>query len=50
VRPLREATLEFRKEYIRRALLQTGGNQTRAAELLGLQRTFLNRLIREYGL
>jgi DNA-binding NtrC family response regulator len=50
IRPLRDAVQDFRKEYIARALARNGGNQTRAAEQLGLQRTFLNRLIKEYGL
>jgi DNA-binding NtrC family response regulator len=36
----------FKKELIRRALEQSKGNQTRAAELLGLQRTYLARLIK----
>ncbi len=48
--PLREAVQQFRRDHIARALARTGGNQTKAAQLLGLQRTFLNRLIREYGL
>ncbi|MDM7914029.1 MAG: sigma-54 dependent transcriptional regulator, partial [Candidatus Eisenbacteria bacterium] len=48
--PLREAMQDFKREYIRQALARAGGNQTRAAEALGLQRTFLNRLIREMGL
>jgi DNA-binding NtrC family response regulator len=46
---LKEATLEFRKGYIRKALARTGGNQKEAAELLQIQRTFLNRLIKQYG-
>jgi DNA-binding NtrC family response regulator len=46
--PLKDALRHFRKEYIRRALARAGGNQTKAAEDLGLQRTFLNRLIKEY--
>ncbi|MBI5836403.1 MAG: sigma-54-dependent Fis family transcriptional regulator [Candidatus Eisenbacteria bacterium] len=50
VLPLHDAVLQFKKEHIARALAQCGGNQTRAAELLGLQRTFLNRLIKELGL
>ena len=48
--PLREAVHAFKREHIARALAHTGGNQTRASELLGLQRTFLNRLIKEFGL
>ena len=48
--PLKEAEVRFRKTHIARALARNGGNQTRAAEELGLQRTFLNRLIKELGL
>jgi PAS domain-containing protein len=33
-----------------RESVRVRGNQTKAAEQLGLQRTFLNRLIKEYGL
>jgi DNA-binding NtrC family response regulator len=49
-RPLREAVHQFKKDYIARVLAEAGGNQTRAAEILGIQRTFLNRLIKELGL
>lgn len=41
---------EYRRRLIREALERNGGNQTRAAEELGLQRTYLARLIRTYGL
>ena len=41
---------EFRRRAIREALEECGGNQTRAAEKLGLQRTYLARLIRQFGL
>lgn len=50
VRPLKEAEHDFRRDYIARALARNGGNQTKAAEQLGLQRTFLNRLIKELGI
>ena len=40
----------YRKQVIEEALAATGGNQTRAAERLGLQRTYLARLIRKYGI
>ncbi len=36
----------FKRNLIRRALERAGGNQTRAAETLGLQRTYLARLIK----
>jgi len=48
--PLKEAETKFRRTHIAHALARCGGNQTRAAEELGLQRTFLNRLIKELGL
>ena len=37
----------FKTELIRRALGATGSNRTYAARLLGLQRTYLHRLMRE---
>ncbi|MEM7308329.1 MAG: sigma-54 dependent transcriptional regulator [Planctomycetota bacterium] len=40
----------YRRQVIEEALAETGGNQTRAAERLGLQRTYLSRLIRKYGI
>jgi DNA-binding NtrC family response regulator len=46
----RLAVLNFKRDLLRAALLQADGNQTRAAEALGLQRTYLSRLIRELGL
>jgi DNA-binding NtrC family response regulator len=48
--PYREALHGFKKRLIVRALARVGGNQTRAAEQLGVQRTYLNRLIKELGL
>ena len=38
---------ESKRLIIRAALDRAGGNQTRAAELLGLQRTYLVKLLRE---
>jgi hypothetical protein len=37
----------FESEIIKRALAATGGNRTHAARLLGLQRTYLLRLMRD---
>ncbi|TMQ54838.1 MAG: sigma-54-dependent Fis family transcriptional regulator [Candidatus Eisenbacteria bacterium] len=48
--PIKEAMHAFKKRYIANALARAGGNQRIAAERLGLQRTFLNRMIKEYGL
>ncbi len=42
--------LDFRKAILREALAQCGGNQTQAAERLGIQRTYLARLIKELEL
>jgi DNA-binding NtrC family response regulator len=41
---------EFRRRLIRETLARCGGNQTRAAEALRLQRTYLARLIRQLGI
>jgi len=46
-RPYHESVEHHKREVIRRALLRAGGSQTRAAELLGLQRTYLARLIKQ---
>ncbi len=48
--PFHEGVEEFKRELIRRALEQAKGNQTRAAEILGLQRTYLSRLVKNLGL
>ena len=45
--PLRDAELAFRKQHFRRALAMTDGNQTKAAALLGIQRSSLNRQMKE---
>jgi len=41
---------DFKRAHIARALARAGGNQTRAAQQLGIQRSFLCRLIKEYRL
>jgi DNA-binding NtrC family response regulator len=45
--PYKEALSSFKREIVKSALARAGGNQTKAAQLLGLQRTYLNRLIKE---
>lgn len=47
---MEEAVHEFKKRFIRLNLKKTGGNQTRAAQLMGIQRTYLSRLISRYGM
>ena len=43
------AIAAFKRGLIERALADAGGNRTRAARSLGLQRTYLLRLMREMG-
>ena len=44
-----DAVRSFRRRLLRHALSTTGGNRTRAARLLGVQRTYFMRLIRDLG-
>jgi DNA-binding NtrC family response regulator len=50
VGPFHDSVEAFKKDLIRRALEEAKGNQTRAAEILGLQRTYLARLIKNLAL
>ena len=45
-----EAVGEFEKRFIKRVLDRTNGNQSRAAEVLGIHRNTLSRKIDEYKL
>jgi DNA-binding NtrC family response regulator len=44
---LKTATADFKKAYIARILSDASWNQTKAAKILGIQRTYLSRLLRE---
>ncbi len=44
------AAQDFEKKYISRVLERSGGNQSRAAQLLGMHRNTLSRKIAEYSL
>ncbi|MBO5607832.1 MAG: sigma-54-dependent Fis family transcriptional regulator [Treponema sp.] len=46
-RTLKTALNTFKKQYIERILEQTGWNQTEAARILDVQRTYVSRLIQE---
>jgi transcriptional regulator with GAF, ATPase, and Fis domain len=46
----RELVWVARREILVAALREAGWNRTRAAQALGLQRTHMQRLIREHGL
>lgn len=45
-----EAVSEFEKRFIKRVLERTNGNQSRAAEVLGIHRNTLSRKMTEYKL
>jgi Nif-specific regulatory protein len=47
---LEEAVHRFRKKFIRRHLKATGGNRSQAAKKMGIQRTYLSRLIGKYNI
>lgn len=47
---LDEALHKFKRQFIAKTLEYTGNNQSQAAQLLGIQRTYLSRLIKELGL
>ncbi|MBL9089228.1 MAG: sigma-54-dependent Fis family transcriptional regulator [Planctomycetia bacterium] len=48
--PLKPAVRAFKRDYVVRALERAGGNRTRAADALGIQRTMLTRLLRQLGI
>jgi len=48
--PLDKAMLQFKKQFIAKTLELTGGNQSQAAQILSIQRTYLSRLIKELEL
>ena len=45
--PLKNAVTNFKKNYIIKALKYNNWNQLKTAEMLGIQRTYLSRLIKE---
>jgi len=47
---LREARRDFEREFILRKLKEFGGNISKTAEAMGIERTHLHRKIRNYGL
>lgn len=48
--PFHDGVKAFKRQTLRHALERSGGNQTRAARLLGLQPTYFFRLMRTLGL
>jgi Nif-specific regulatory protein len=47
---LKDALNRFKKEFITLNLEHTGGNRSQAAKIMGIQRTYLSRLISKFGL
>jgi Nif-specific regulatory protein len=47
---LKEAVDAFKRDFLALNLKHTGGNRSRAARTLGIQRTYLSRLLAKYGL
>jgi Nif-specific regulatory protein len=47
---LKEAMDNFKRDFIRRTLDGTGGSKTKAASVMGIQRTYLSRLIKELNI
>jgi DNA-binding NtrC family response regulator len=45
-----DAVTEFRRRFLAHMLDAHGGNRTRTAQALGLQRSYLIRLLRQHGL
>lgn len=49
-RRLRKALNDFKREYLTRILQQTNWNQTKAARILKVQRTYVSKLINDLGI
>ena len=47
---LQDAIHDFKKKFIQVNLRHTSGNQSKAAAVMGIQRTYLSRLISQYGI
>ena len=48
-RPLQKALDEYKKRFVSRVLEQTGGNQTKAAQILKVHRSYLNQLLKKFS-
>ncbi len=46
----REARAEFEKEYLIKKIQENGGNISKTAEAIGLERSYLHRKIKAYGI
>jgi two-component system, NtrC family, nitrogen regulation response regulator NtrX len=50
MKTFREARAEFEKEYLVKKIQENGGNISRTAEVIGLERSYLHRKIKAYGI
>lgn len=50
MKTFREARAEFEKEYLIKKIQENGGNISRTAEVIGLERSYLHRKIKAYGI
>ncbi len=46
----REARAEFEKDYLIKKIQENGGNISKTAETIGLERSYLHRKIKAYGI
>jgi two-component system nitrogen regulation response regulator NtrX len=46
----REARAGFEKEYLEKKIQENGGNISKTAEVIGLERSYLHRKIKAYGI
>ncbi len=50
MKTFREARAEFEKEYLIKKIQENGGNISKTAEVIGLERSYLHRKIKAYGI
>jgi DNA-binding NtrC family response regulator len=50
VKPYREAKLEWQKSYLEKALRQTNGNRSLAAQISGMNRQGFQKLLAKHGI
>ncbi len=46
----RDARAQFEKEYLVQKIKENGGNISKTAEVIGLERSYLHRKIKSYGI
>ena len=50
MKTLQEAVAEFRRDYVVKAIIEANGSQGRAADMLGVHRNCLGRILAENGI